>query len=153
TAPASVLVKAPAGVLKVNGQTMPRRSPEETFLTPALPEGREHAYEFVLELTVDGKPVVRRERITVRAGGTAVVDLTREVAPRGVARVTVVTPGKARLTVNGVAVGTVQSRRSFETPALEPGRSYAYEVSAEIEDGDATRTINQRITVEAGKEV
>jgi uncharacterized protein (TIGR03000 family) len=153
---ATVLVKAPADVtVTVNGQATTRRSTEETFLTPPLESGKTYAYVFKAEATRDGAPVSRTRRITVRAGQRSEVDFTdlRAEASRAVAQVTVLGPGEARVIVDGVVMGTVGTRPTFETPMLEPGRKYFYTVKAELNGGGATRTASKRVTVEAGKAV
>jgi uncharacterized protein (TIGR03000 family) len=70
-----------------------------------------------------------------------------------VARVTVLLPAEAKLFVDDVACPLTSSRRSFDTPRLEPGRTYAYTLRAELmRDGQAIRE-TKRVIVEAGRSV
>jgi uncharacterized protein (TIGR03000 family) len=157
TAPnaATVVIKAANDVVvTVNDQVTTRRSTEETFRTPELEQGRTYSYTVKAEATRDGKKVSETKRVTVRAGQRSDVDFTALGNDQGdVARVTVLGPGAARLTVNDVELGTVESRRSFETPRLESGRRYYYTIKAEVSDAGQPRVATQRVYVEAGKNV
>ena len=42
--------------------------------------------------------------------------------------------------------------RSFQTPKLEPGRSYFYTLKADVVRDGRTVSASKRVTVEAGKE-
>jgi uncharacterized protein (TIGR03000 family) len=153
-APATVVVKAPADVtVTVNGQATARRADEETFLTPALARGREYAYLFTAEASRNGRKVSRTKRITVRAGEQTVVDFGELNATPAVARVTVVLPDSATLTVNGTAVSATRGTQTFETPSLEAGRRYFYTIKADLVRDGRTVSETRRVEVEAGKDV
>ena len=69
------------------------------------------------------------------------------------ARVTFMLPDGARLFVNDVPVAVTPAVRTFATPALEPGRSYHYVFTAELQsEGRLVRDV-QRVDVAAGREV
>jgi uncharacterized protein (TIGR03000 family) len=154
--PATVIVKAAEDVkITVNGQETPRRSTEESFLTPNLPVGRNYDYLFTAEARRGGKKVTRTERISVRPGETTEVDfrdMDRAVVSSEPARVTVVLPAGARLYVNGVAV-EAKGKQTFQTPSLRKGRTFYYTVKAELMRGGRKVTESQRVSVEAGKAV
>jgi len=65
-----------------------------------------------------------------------------------VARVTIALPADARVWVDNVFCPV----RSFDTPALEPGRKYFYTVRAELNRDGRTVVETRRITVSAGQE-
>ncbi len=69
------------------------------------------------------------------------------------AKVTVQLPADAKLFIDNVACPLTSEKRSFDTPALQPGRQYYYTVRAEAVRGGTTVSQTQRIVVEAGKDV
>lgn len=155
---ATVVVKAdPSVVIKVNGQTTPRRGVEDSYQSPALAAGRTYSYTVVAEYTKDGKAMTESKEITVAAGRRTEVDFTKlggsvakvEAEP---ASVTVVLPDGAKLTVNDVAV-TASNTQTFQTPKLEKGKSYFYTVKAEMVKGGKAVTETRKIDVAAGKAV
>jgi len=152
-APATVVVKAPlAATVKANGEVTTRRAAEESFQTPALVAGKAFAYNFEATLKKDGKTLTASRRVTVQAGGRAVVDFSDLGAEEAPAKVTVLLPEGAKLTVNGVVYGS-GARQSFDTPKLAKGKRYFYTVEAERKQGGRAVTEKRRITVEAGKAV
>jgi uncharacterized protein (TIGR03000 family) len=50
------------------------------FFSPPLPASQKHTYQVRVRWTQDGKPVERKERIDVRAGGSVRLDLTQAPA-------------------------------------------------------------------------
>jgi uncharacterized protein (TIGR03000 family) len=153
---ATVVVKAPADVkITVNGKETPRRTTEEEFLTPELQVGKSYSYVFSAEATRDGKKLAKTERIIVRPGERTVVDFSSmEVAVASVetARLTVILPEGARVFVNDVAL-TVKGKQTFETPKLEKGKTFFYNVKAELRRDGRTATETKKVSVEAGKSV
>jgi uncharacterized protein (TIGR03000 family) len=156
--PATVVVKAPTDVrLTVNGQPTTLRGTQETFSSPNLEPGRSYSYLFKAEAVRDGKTVSLTRRVVVRAGQEARVDLTNLESgnglPEDVARVTVLVPATAELFIDGVRYPSTSEKRSFETPRLEPGRSYYYTLRAEVTRDGQPRSESQRVIVRGGKEV
>lgn len=151
-APATIVVKAPADArLIVNGQPTPMKGTQQTFASPDLEPGRTYAYVFRVDAVQDGKPVSRTKRLIVEAGQRAAVDLNEGATDT--ARITVKMPADARLVVDGVTFTAKGGVGTFETPRLEPGRSYYYTLRAEgVRNGQAY-TEDKRVVVEAGKEV
>jgi uncharacterized protein (TIGR03000 family) len=155
-APATVVIKAARDVIVTfNGRVTNRRSEEESFQTPDLVPGRSYAYQVRAEAVRDGQPVTRSMRLLVRAGGRTRVDfsdLGTAVASteREAARIIVLLPDGARLSVDGTAYGT-SSKQTFTTPRLEKGKVYHYTVKVEKADGGKAET--RKVKVEAGKEV
>lgn len=151
--PATVVIKAPlAATVKVNGETTTRRASEESFETPALASGKTFAYNFEATLPKDGKAVTATRRVTVQAGSRTVVDFSELGTDAEAAKVTVLLPKDARLTVNGVAYGS-QERQTFDTPKLAKGKRYFYTVVAERRGDGRPVAETRRVTVEAGKAV
>jgi uncharacterized protein (TIGR03000 family) len=68
------------------------------------------------------------------------------------ARVTVNLPSDARLWVDAVECPLPSSVRSFNTPALNPGQRYAYNIKAEIVRDGRTITETQRVVLTPGQE-
>jgi uncharacterized protein (TIGR03000 family) len=156
-APATVVVKAPMDVtVTVNGQALTRRAAEEEMPSPSLRAGQDYAYTFEARATRDGRPTTLTRRVIVRAGQRSTVDFSSMTAAPAAAasevgRVALVGPRNARVTVDGVVMGTVGSRPTFETPKLEAGRKYVYTIKADLPGADAPREVSKRVTVEAGK--
>jgi uncharacterized protein (TIGR03000 family) len=68
------------------------------------------------------------------------------------ARLLVQLPANARLTVNGAATTSTSATRVFNTPPLQPGRVYHYDLTAEtFRNGVPVRT-TQRVQVRAGQQ-
>lgn len=65
--------------------------------------------------------------------------------------VTVSVPADAELRFNGAAVTGTGGTRTFRTPPLEPGREYAYELTAEVVRGGQRQTLTGRVVVKAGQ--
>jgi uncharacterized protein (TIGR03000 family) len=152
TTTATVVVKVPTGAsLTVNGKEVTIKGTEQTFTTPALDPGQTYMYEFKAEAKGDGKAFTRSQRILIRSGQDVVVDLNE--TPADVGRVTVKLPADARLFVDGVSYPSTSATRSFETPRIEPGRRYSYELRAEVVRDGRTLSESRRVVVEAGKEV
>jgi uncharacterized protein (TIGR03000 family) len=152
---ATVIVKAPADVkMTVNGQATALRGTSEEFLTPELKAGHVYSYVFKIEAIRDGKPVTRTQRVVVRAGQKSEVDfsdLAEET--RRTAKVTVVLPKNAHLYVDGVAIEVQGNTGTFETPKLQQGKVYHYNMEARRKGEERGESLTQRVKVEAGKEV
>ena len=58
-----------------------------------------------------------------------------------------------RETFNGQPTTSRSTSRVFVTPPLSTGRTYYYEVEAQVERGGRTMTVTRRIPVRAGQEV
>jgi uncharacterized protein (TIGR03000 family) len=81
---ATVIVKAPADArVTVNGQPATLDSTEQRFTTPTLEPGAVYAYTFKAEVTRDGRPVSRTQRVQVEAGREVRVDFSELAAPPG----------------------------------------------------------------------
>ena len=152
---AAVIVKAPADVqLSIDGRTISRTASEETFRTPELEPGYSYTYTFKAQVARNGKTVVYTKQVKVRAGQTSTADFTT-LAREGkdTARVTVKLPADARLYVDGVLCPLKSATRSFNTPELDAGQRYFYMLRAEVVRDGVKRDAEQRVTVEAGKQV
>ncbi len=66
--------------------------------------------------------------------------------------VTVRLPADARLYVDDVACPLTSATRSFNTPALEPGRQYYYTLKAEVTRDGRVASESKRVIVQAGQE-
>jgi uncharacterized protein (TIGR03000 family) len=155
--PATVLVKGAGDVrLIVDGQPQRFTAPEQRFVTPELQAGRTYAYDFTATLMRDGKEVTLTRKVLVRAGQETRVDLDEASVAQdtgGKATVTVKLPADARLYVEGVLTTQTGAVRTFETPRLESGKPYVYDLRAEVVRDGQVRRISERVTVEANKAV
>ena len=131
---------------------MSRTAAEQTFTTPALVPGELYAYVFQAQANRDGRTVTRTQRVTVRAGEESRVDFMDLSEAGSPARVRVKLPADADLFVDGVRVPLTSDVRSFQTPKLQPGRSYYYTLKADVVRDGRTVSASKRITVEAGRE-
>jgi uncharacterized protein (TIGR03000 family) len=152
---AAVVLKAPVSArLSVEGQTIQRTSAQETFRTPALEPGSSYTYTFQIEVVRDGKPIAYTKQVKVRAGRVSEADFTKLAAEgKDAARVVVKLPADARLYVDDVLCPLTSPTRSFDTPELVAGRSYYYNLKAEVVREGVKRTATRRVVVEAGKQV
>jgi uncharacterized protein (TIGR03000 family) len=148
-----VVLKAPVDArLSVEGQNIQRTAAEQTFRTPALETGYAYTYTFKAELVRDGKPVSYTKQIQVRAGNTIEADFTKLTTEgKDTARVTVKLPADARLYVDDVLCPLTSDTRSFNTPELPAGKSYFYDLKAEVVRDGKKRVATQHVLVEAGK--
>ncbi|HVS34634.1 MAG TPA: TIGR03000 domain-containing protein [Gemmataceae bacterium] len=160
-APARVVIKAPLDVhVTVNNQAIDRQAAEQSFTTTDLQPGQTYSYSIQAEAVRDGKTVTRSQTVIVRAGQESRADFgdltnatgSGDAAPTsGVAHVTITAPADARVTVNGVEVPAAS--RTFSTPALEPGRTYYYTVTAELTRDGKPVSDSRRVLVAAGQDV
>ncbi len=75
-----------------------------------------------------------------------------EVSTPTPGHVVVKLPAEAKLFVDGVACPLTSAQRSFDTPPLEPGKTYYYSLKAEtIREGRSVAE-TKRVTVRAGQE-
>jgi uncharacterized protein (TIGR03000 family) len=74
--------------------------------------------------------------------------------PNGPAPATLVVrlPADARLTIDGYPPRSTSGTRWFVTPPLEPGRTFHYELRAEVERGGKRLTQTRQVAVRAGQE-
>jgi uncharacterized protein (TIGR03000 family) len=73
-------------------------------------------------------------------------------AGRNSATIRVTLPANAQLTVDGYLTHSTSVQRLLESPPLEPGKVYRYNLKAEFEQGGKTITVQQPILVRAGRE-
>jgi uncharacterized protein (TIGR03000 family) len=161
---ATVVVKLPADAnLFVDGERASLTSDTRSFVTPALEADRDYVYTMKAEAKRNGEVVSRTERVLVHAGRTTRVDFgdlnakavtkTTPAEADAPARITVKLPADARLFVDDVACPLTSAERTFETPRLEAGRRYVYNMRAELVRDGQTRTLTKRVVVESGKPV
>lgn len=67
------------------------------------------------------------------------------------AKLVVELPSDARLFIDDHAMKTASDRRTFNTPALEPGQAYYYMVRAEVVRDGKTYRESKRVIVRAGQ--
>jgi uncharacterized protein (TIGR03000 family) len=153
-----VLVQLPPDAkLYVDGEPVNLTPNIRNILTPELTPGRAYYYTVKAVAVRDGQTVEDTRRLVVRAGQVSQVDfrdlgVVKQEAPQAQpAHVTVHLPEGARLYVDGVAQRGTAGKRTFDTPKLEPGKSYYYTFKAEL--GGANRADTRRVVVQAGKDV
>jgi len=69
------------------------------------------------------------------------------------ARLIVAVPAGANLYIDDHKMKTQSERRTFQTPVLEPGQTYFYEVRVEVERDGKTLSTTKRVLLKAGQEV
>lgn len=80
-------------------------------------------------------------------------DKDKKESYKGQARLIVDLPEDAKLYIDDQLMKTPTGKRSFRTPALEPGQSYYYILKAEVVRDGKTQTETKRVIVRAGDEV
>jgi uncharacterized protein (TIGR03000 family) len=158
---ATVIVQLPANArLSVDGQYADLTSATRSFVTPELEPGKDYYYTIQAEATREGQALSKSQRVVVRAGQTSRVDFgdltgtvtTVQEAPAP-AHLTVQLPESARLFVDDIACPQTSRKRSFDTPKLEPGKTYYYTLRAELVRDGQTVSESRRVDVKAGKEI
>jgi len=155
---ATVVVELPAdATLYVDGQKAEVTSGRRTVVTPELKPGQDYYYTIKAEAVRDGQAVVKTEQVAFRAGQAVTVRLgelsASAPAQAAPSRVTVRLPEDARLSVDGVACPLTSTVRTFDTPALQPGKAYHYTLKAEVVRDGKTRTESKQVVLGAGKDV
>jgi uncharacterized protein (TIGR03000 family) len=69
------------------------------------------------------------------------------------ARLIVDVPADAKLFIDDRAMKTVATHRAYQTPDLEPGQTYYYEVRVEVERDGKLLSETRRVLVRAGQDV
>jgi uncharacterized protein (TIGR03000 family) len=157
---AKVLLKAPLDVqIKVNGELTERAQVEQAFPTPKLEPGMTYSYIVTAEAIRDGKLVTASKKVLVMGGEVAQVDFNdlgaeaAEQTTNNVAQITVNVPQDARVYVDGTLVPDAAAMKTFATPELKAGKSYFYDLKAEVVREGKKTSETRRIFVEAGQKV
>jgi uncharacterized protein (TIGR03000 family) len=66
--------------------------------------------------------------------------------------VSVTLPADAKLKFNGAPATGTGTTRTYQTPPLEPGQDYTYDLTAEVVIDGRVRQVTERVTVRAGEE-
>jgi uncharacterized protein (TIGR03000 family) len=74
------------------------------------------------------------------------------VADPAPAMITVTLPENAKLKIGGYETKSTKAVRTFQSPALEPGRVYEYELEMTLGEGEKAAVTKKTIQIEAGKE-
>jgi uncharacterized protein (TIGR03000 family) len=154
---AQVIVEAPADAqIYVDGRRISVQSPGQPIPTPVLAPDRDYYYIVRARSHRDGQAIDQAQRVIVRAGHSSRVkfDATPQTAAAIVgqpARITVRVPDDAKLLVDGVVRSTQGGLRTFETPRLEPGKSYYYDFKAEMTRDGKPVSHDRQVVVESGK--
>ena len=69
------------------------------------------------------------------------------------ARLIVEVPADAKLYIDDHAMKTSSERRTYQTPELEPGLTYFYEVRVELERDGKTLSASKRVLLKAGQDI
>ena len=67
------------------------------------------------------------------------------------ATVVVTLPADAKLTIDGDATTSTSSERTFETPDLVAGKTYAYTLEATFQQDGKAVVVSKKVKIEAGK--
>lgn len=81
--------------------------------------------------------------------GGYVLDTT---APVTTATVVVELPADATLTIDGEATTSTSATRVFQTPELEPGKTFHYTFQAQVERDGKVQSVTRRVEVRAGEQ-
>jgi uncharacterized protein (TIGR03000 family) len=152
---ATVVAQVPDGAsLYVDGRQVPLNTNPRSFRTPSLEPNQTYFYTMKAVSVRGDKVVSQTKKVEVRANQTSRVAFN-DLKPEGsaTAKVTVKLPAEAKLTVDGKPCTLTSSVRTFDTPALEPGKSYYYILKAELTRDGQKREETKRVTVSAGKQV
>jgi uncharacterized protein (TIGR03000 family) len=84
--------------------------------------------------------------------GVYTAQATTPAQARAPATLVINLPADAKLTVDGTATTQTSARRVFNSPPLEPGSDYYYNLKAEITRDGHTYAQTQRVTVRAGRQ-
>ena len=68
------------------------------------------------------------------------------------ATIVVTLPADAKLTIDDYVTNSTSERRVFVSPALEPGKTYAYTLKAEVMRDNKPQVVTKEVTVRAGEE-
>jgi len=99
-----------------------------------------------LQRRMDEVPFQRRTELTTRTELTS-----RAVLPAKPALIDVTLPADATLSFQGVTMTERGTQREFQSPPLEPGRNYSYDLRATWKAKDGQEVVRTRhITVRAG---
>jgi uncharacterized protein (TIGR03000 family) len=99
------------------------------------------------------RDALKKAREKGKGGGGGGGEEEEVIAAARPAVVTVSLPADAALYIDNVQCPLTSASRTFQTPALDPGREYYYTVRAEIVRDGQRRTQSQRVTVGAGRQV
>jgi uncharacterized protein (TIGR03000 family) len=69
------------------------------------------------------------------------------------ARLIVEVPAEAKLYIDDQLMKTTSAKRSFNTPALQPGQQYYYILRAEVVVAGKSYTETKRVLIRAGDEI
>jgi uncharacterized protein (TIGR03000 family) len=61
-------------------------------------------------------------------------------------------PTNAKLTIDGTSTSATSARRVFQSPAIETGKDYVYNLKAEIVRDGKPVEVTKEVTIRAGKE-
>lgn len=75
----------------------------------------------------------------------------KPVEEKAEARVSITLPADAKLLFNGTAATGTGATRTFRTPALQPGQSYRYVLTAEVVRDGRTERVTESVVVRAGE--
>lgn len=123
--------------------------PTTTYVQPASPPAAKSAAES--SLTPEEAAAVQKLLQDMRSGKK---EAARPVVPATQsAKVTVKLPSDARLWVDGVYCPLTSATRSFDTPALEVGKHYVYNLRMEMQREGRTISQTQQVRLAAGRNV
>jgi len=160
-APATVVVQLPPDAkLYVEGKAV-ALDEQRSFTTPRLDAATPYTYTLKAQVVRNGRLFNATKDVEVRAGETtrvafrdlepaaAVAERNPAEAPPVSAHITVKLPQEAKLYVNDVLCPT----RAFDTPKLDPERTYRYTLKAEFVRDGQQRTESKVVTFRAGQPV
>jgi len=169
---ALITVRLPADAkLMVDDMPTNETGPVRQYVIPGtLEKGKTYHYNLKAEWTENGQPVTRDRKVDFQAGGQVVVDFIQNrdqtTQPRTTtteslygptpttALITVRVPADAKLMVDDTPTNETGPVRRFVTPgALEPGKTYHYNLKAEWMENGQPVTRQRKVDFQAGGQV
>jgi uncharacterized protein (TIGR03000 family) len=135
-----MMLRGGGGGGRLDPSTTPQNEVEREAVRDALRRLREEKKE--------DKKKDDKDDLGIRARGQKYVS----VSPRP-ARLTVRLPADARLFIDGELCPLTSASRSFNTPALQPGKEYHYNLRMEVTRNGVRRVQSQRVAFSAGRHV
>lgn len=153
---ASIFVNVPADAkVFVNDRATTSTGRERHFISRNLIAGSQYTYELRIEMNVDGKQVVEKKSITLKAGEESRVNFpTEQVADKAPeTKLTLNVPADAKVTLAGIDLGTGSEQRVFKTTKLAAGENWnGYHVVVTVVRDGKTLTQERTVDIQGGQE-
>ncbi len=152
--PVVVKITVPAdAVLEIDGEKKTQTGTDRSFITPDLEKGKKYNYQLKATFKKEGKPVTVEKTISVEPGKDTEIDLTKADEPKAApVLVKLTVPADAVVEIDGVKSKQTGADRSFQTPDLEKGRTYTYQLKATFTKAGKPVVVEKTLSLEPGKD-